>query len=487
MEEVENLWKKLSLSEEEEAGFELPKITGIQKALLAGKFLTHRSVNREAVYRTFKPLWRTRKPFCIHDVYENKLVFEFENEMDLERVLESEPWTYDKHLILFQRIDNTTTISSLSFSKCSFWVQIHNLPIKSMTPELGLSIGSSIGKVVRVVDSDEKGSIGRSLRVRVSIDVNKPLSRGRKIWENGVVTGWASFRYERLPNFCYWCGSLMHEDRDCDFWLGMKDKVSFDKKQFGPWMRAEMDLPSRKPWRAGVGSEQAEHFQPRSPKPPTVLNDTMSGVSGEEAGIPLFETVQPEKAIRVGESESVLHAKSLFENSKNFDETLQMIDSELGLTEDFVAPPKAVSLEGAFNEESSLPKKSPAEKDPGAATPVPISQYDASGLQVANGPSLIVTHGAESERPPLVDISNSCGPKSKPQTKNKGTWTRLDRKPTTSSSDANMNDLNELNRKRPACIETEPKTNKRRSSSSHGCTPLEPISAVAVTQPRRSP
>ena len=60
MEEVENLWRKLSLSEEEEVGLEVPKLPGVQKTLLAGKFLTHRMVNKEAVYRTFKPLWRTR-------------------------------------------------------------------------------------------------------------------------------------------------------------------------------------------------------------------------------------------------------------------------------------------------------------------------------------------------------------------------------------------------------------------------------------------
>ena len=259
MEEVENLWRKLSLSEEEEVGVKIPKLLGVQKTLLPGKFLTHLSVNKEAVHRTFKPLWRTRKPFRIHDMHENKLVFEFENEVDLERVLESEPWTYDKHLVLFQRIDDTTTISSLSFSECSFWVQVHNLPIKSMTPELGMSIGSSISKVVRMADSDENGTIGRSLRVWVSIDVSKPLSRGRKLWEKGEVIGWVSFRYERLPNFCYWCGCLLHEDRDCDVWLGMKDKVSFDKKQFGPWMRAKMEFSSRKPWRSGVGSKWAEH------------------------------------------------------------------------------------------------------------------------------------------------------------------------------------------------------------------------------------
>nr|POE49929.1 hypothetical protein CFP56_32879 [Quercus suber] len=105
MEEVENLWRKLSLSKEEEVGLEVLKLLGVTKSLLTGKFLTHCMVNKEAVFKTFKPLWRTRKPFLIHDMSENKMVFEFENEVDLEWVMEFEPWTYDKHLVLFQRIN----------------------------------------------------------------------------------------------------------------------------------------------------------------------------------------------------------------------------------------------------------------------------------------------------------------------------------------------------------------------------------------------
>ena len=72
-----------------------------------------------------------------------------------------------------------------------------------MTPELGKSIGRSIGKVVQVADLEENGTIGHSFRVQVSIDVSKSLSRGRKLWDNGVVVGWVSFCYERLPNLCY--------------------------------------------------------------------------------------------------------------------------------------------------------------------------------------------------------------------------------------------------------------------------------------------
>ncbi|XP_030959221.1 uncharacterized protein LOC115981195 [Quercus lobata] len=216
MEEVESMWQTLSLSAEEKAGLEVPNFPGVSKSLLAGKFLTHRIINKEAVLRTFKSLWRTQKPFHIYDVGENKMIFEFETDTDLERVLEYEPWTYDKHLVIFQRIDNASTVTSLAFNKCTFWAQIHDLPIKSMTSELGMSIGNSISKAVCVAKPNNDGVIGCFLHVRVTLNVSKPLSRGRKLKDNGVVVGWASFHYEGFPNFCYWCGCLLHEYRECE-------------------------------------------------------------------------------------------------------------------------------------------------------------------------------------------------------------------------------------------------------------------------------
>ena len=31
--------------------------------------------------------------------------------------------------------------------------------------------------------------------------------------ENGNKV-WVSFKYERLPNICYWCSCLDHDDKD---------------------------------------------------------------------------------------------------------------------------------------------------------------------------------------------------------------------------------------------------------------------------------
>ena len=43
----------------------------------------------------------------------------------------------------------------------------------------------------------------RCLKIRVAIDVNKPLKRGKMVSVLGGGSVLAMFRYERLPDFCY--------------------------------------------------------------------------------------------------------------------------------------------------------------------------------------------------------------------------------------------------------------------------------------------
>ena len=114
----------------------------------------------------------------------------------------------------------------------------------------------------------------------------------------------------------------MHEDWDYDLWLGKKDKASLDKKQFGPWMRAEMDYSSRKSWSSEVGSEWVEVSQSRQSMPPLVKECPIGRLLGIGAGVPRFEKTQPDKVTRVGEFESILHAKPLFDDSIRFYRTL---------------------------------------------------------------------------------------------------------------------------------------------------------------------
>ena len=223
MDEVLSEWKKLSLTDEEGAKRSLTKSKNLRRKeyVIAAKFLTKRALNVDANGRTIKPLWRARNEFKIREVGEHTLLFVFELEIDTERVLAQEPWSFDKHLILLQRYDYSIPAKQLRFTKITFWVQIHGLPLRLLDPETAIELGETLGEVL--TDEGEKEMVGGDfVWVRVRIDVSKPLSRGRRVVTDDGTKTWVSFKYKKLTNFCYWCGMVTHDEKECEKWLAGK-------------------------------------------------------------------------------------------------------------------------------------------------------------------------------------------------------------------------------------------------------------------------
>ena len=68
---------------------------------------------------------------------------------------------------------------------------------------------------------------------------------GHKIClEDGKVS-WVRFKYERLPNLCYWCGLSTHSDKDCDLWVWSRGSLTEQDHQFSGWLRAPTTLPRK--------------------------------------------------------------------------------------------------------------------------------------------------------------------------------------------------------------------------------------------------
>ena len=156
-EEVLNDCKKLSLTDIEGSKISLTKSKkpNSKEYVLAVKFLMRRALNVEVIGKTFKPLQRSWNEFKVKEVGDHVLLFVFELETIAKRVLATKPWSFDKHVVLFQRYDTSVPARYLRFTKMKLWVQIHGLPMEMLDPKTTIKLGEALGTVSPIEHSKE--------------------------------------------------------------------------------------------------------------------------------------------------------------------------------------------------------------------------------------------------------------------------------------------------------------------------------------------
>jgi len=107
VEELEILWQKLKVIEEEEESVNLgrectraAKKRG--KNCLVMKVLSRRRVILDALRKNVRMLWKPNKSIRILVIEEEMFLVDFDDELDKRRVLEMSLWHYEKQLVLLQ-------------------------------------------------------------------------------------------------------------------------------------------------------------------------------------------------------------------------------------------------------------------------------------------------------------------------------------------------------------------------------------------------
>lgn len=148
----------------------------------------------------------------------------------LDWIIENQPWNFRGSLILLNQILGDEYPTELALHTVSFWVQIHGLQLRAMNKAVGEDVGALIGEVFKISCDDEGTSIGQCLRVKAQIDILKPLLQWTNVCIGGSICK-VLFRYEKLADYCYVCGSLTHLEKHCP--IAYPDGLRF----YGPWLR----------------------------------------------------------------------------------------------------------------------------------------------------------------------------------------------------------------------------------------------------------
>ncbi|KAK3199877.1 hypothetical protein Dsin_023292 [Dipteronia sinensis] len=132
----------------------------------------------------------------------------------------------------------TGDISRLRFNKVELWVQIHDVPIMCTNKRTAKWLAEQVEGVLDIL-ADSKECWGKFMKVKVQIDITKPLKRWLRLKldkSNKVVV--VGPKYERLPELCYACGRIGHCLKECSDEKAKIEALDGTSTKFGSWMIA---------------------------------------------------------------------------------------------------------------------------------------------------------------------------------------------------------------------------------------------------------
>ncbi|KAJ4951134.1 hypothetical protein NE237_027966 [Protea cynaroides] len=146
------------------------------------------------------------------------------------------------NLIILQR---WTKDQSWNFSSFQIWAQILGLPEEALQVKVAQRLVYKIGTPSQlvIIEGVIQGQRSSYLRVRVIVEINKPLRHSINIQRKNGQKWIAKVKYERVPSHCFFCGMIGHDQTRCKVCFEA-DQGHFASHGCDPLARCP-DLPKR--------------------------------------------------------------------------------------------------------------------------------------------------------------------------------------------------------------------------------------------------
>ncbi|KAL8523785.1 hypothetical protein ACS0TY_013669 [Phlomoides rotata] len=208
--------------EEEVLRLDLGEVMSVKSSsrCFIGKVLSRKAFNAFGFLEAMKRAMALTRGFTAREINKNLFLFQFNSEADMRAVLNREPWLFEKNVVILKELGSGEQPSSIALCMTPLWVCVYDLPMVARNKN---SISLIVGRIGELVEVDQTSLEGfsRSVRIKIKIDIQKPLKKGLTLDLGASKIVWIEFKYERLPSFCYICGTLGHLRKDCDLVEGV--------------------------------------------------------------------------------------------------------------------------------------------------------------------------------------------------------------------------------------------------------------------------
>ncbi|KAK4435211.1 hypothetical protein Salat_0684400 [Sesamum alatum] len=250
-ETIDGLRGRLRLTDEEDQRLVLPgglwhADSDSHRLCLVGRLLSSRVPRFEAFSTSIQGMINPVRGIEVRQIGCGRFLLWFNHIINRNRAIEGYPWSFKKNIVILNRIRENENPLRMDLDSCDFHVHVHELPLSMMNFGVATLLGNIIGQF-RDLDMDGTGCAWRAtLRLRVAINVSRPLPRTIPICSALGKELLVHLTYERLSNFCYLYGKLGHIAKYCElqFEDGFVDPSP--EAPYGPWLQVPLPTRGRK-------------------------------------------------------------------------------------------------------------------------------------------------------------------------------------------------------------------------------------------------
>jgi hypothetical protein len=227
-EDIEEMMKRLGLTEDDldDVVFEeeAPPLNEESTRWLAiARVHTETEYSQFWFYKNMRAAWDLAQDVKFRAVGDNLYILQFACLGDWEKVMEGGPWAFRNKCVIIEEYDGFTKPSTIELERIKVWIQIHDLPpgYKPLLSNLAGKVGEFI-----CIEPDSTDHVGNFHRVRIRIDVRKPLKKATSLIRGGKREIFPVL-FERIPHWCGLCGHLGHTYKEHGDGLHRTEDLTF--------------------------------------------------------------------------------------------------------------------------------------------------------------------------------------------------------------------------------------------------------------------
>ncbi|KAF7827072.1 uncharacterized protein G2W53_018236 [Senna tora] len=129
------------------------------------------------------------------------------------------PWAVQNSLLVIDKWQPEMTTDNLHINTVAVWLRFSGVPLELISNYVAFRLGEIAGEVVELDPDNDSRKNMEFLRVKVLLNLTKPLLMGTFFPLSSRTKVWLSCMPERTYRLCEQCGRIGHLDKDCNWGL----------------------------------------------------------------------------------------------------------------------------------------------------------------------------------------------------------------------------------------------------------------------------